>query len=665
MIRKNDKIEVFKGSRQVHTWVVVDLSSLGGFRVRTEKGDLVDVTRHFAAEGFKTGRKYRLHRKGDSWWVPRFDSFAEASRHMFDIVPEGGVDGTSRFGVLNVPIMKTYTSRDTHCDEAYLDRMVANFHMPIQATAHLAGGGSHGGSVADKFGFRPKVHLHHTTDDPGGFKPEVVGHIQDMYRAGPFIMADLGGLDSHSLGKLRAGKYPDRSPEVDPKRGRILSVALLGAECPHFAFPQMRHFGFRDEVQKHGSTEPRVYHRFKGDELMNIYTPFSVLDRFRRLPEGDPKRKQFEALLHEHMQGMQASPPQPDMGGGAGVMGGTEQMEAMIRKVVMQMQADRFNTTPTPASPQGAGAPMYSMAPAASGMVPGATGATGAAVPTPQHFSRAVDEILDLEDNYSHHASSGVDPDELEPGTKVETSAESPTEPMPGPQAGDAGVTQRGQPSSAEPKDRGVDEYNDQADESGLTKNDLEVATRTVRHAMESSSVDDQTSAALDVLVRGQEKISRHFNLLVRANKVLNGRVAEQSNEIERRKQLERHQGIRSKLTRMRLEGYVSVGDEPSVERHAGLIGSMTPEQESVYFENIRLGGKVRPGERVRFVGSSDSSPQSPIAESVERHRAELEGDRDLREAAQMLGIDAEDLALGGMWAELEDRATAPIEFGG
>lgn len=649
MIEKNDTIHVFQDERRVETWSVLDRTEKDTLRVRTSKGKVFELNRNFSANGFRHGRKFRCHRKGrDPWWVPRFDSFADASHHMFDVVPDRqSEDGVTRFRVLNVPIMKTYTSRNSRCDESALDRMVANFYMPINATAHLAGGGEHGAKVADKFGFRPKVHLHHTIDDPATTDhPEVVGHVQDMYRAGSFILADFGGIDEHTLSILRSGKYPDRSPEVDPKRNRILSVALLGAECPHFGFPQMRHFGFTDQIERHGSDEAEtVHHRFKGDDFMNLYTPFSVLDRFRQLPTTDARRVRFETLFHDHlMQQSQAAPA----GGGAGEGMQVANLETTIRNVIMQMQSERFNTTPTSAAAS-AGSPQYGM-----GAVPGgpAMGGTGAVVPTPQHFQKAVDDVLDLENDYTHHASAGVDPTDLEPGTKVEGPAESPTKPMPGPQSGDSGVTQRGQPSSAEPKDKGVDEYDDQAKESGLTKNDLAVAMRTVRHAIDSSAVDDQTGAALGVLVEGQDKITRHFRQLVKSNTALSEKVIRQEEDIENRKQTERHHHIRERLVKMRSAGYVGVGDETAIERHAELIGSLDEGREKMYFDNLRAAGQIRPGDRVQFADSA--ARPSRIKEMVERHKAELVADPEKREMARMIDVDPETLALAEMWGEMD-----------
>jgi len=649
MIRGKDTIHVFQDGKKVETWSVLDRAAKNTFRVRTDKGNVFEIDRRFSSLGFKDGKRFQCHRKGrDSWWVPRFDSFADASHHMFDVVPDRrSADGVDRYRVLNVPVMKTYTSRNSRCDESALDRMVANFYMPINATAHLAGGGEHGSEVADKFGFRPKVHIHHTVDDPSTTDhPEVIGHVQDMYRAGSFIMADFGGIDGPTLSVLRSGKYPDRSPEVDPKRNRILSIALLGAECPHFGFPQMRHFGFTDQIERHGSDKTEtVHHRFKGVDFMDLYTPFSVLDRFRRLPTTDARRVRFEALFHDHLaQQSQAAPA----GGGAGEGMQVANLEATIRNVILQMQSERFNTTPTSAA-AAAGSPQYGM-----GAVPGgpAMGGTGAVVPTPQHFQKAVDDILDLENNYTYHASAGVDPTDLEPGTKVEGPAESPTKPMPGPQSGDSGVTQRGQPSSAEPKDGGVDEYDDQAKESGLTKNDLEVAIRTVRHAIDSSTVDDQTGAALNVLVQGQEKITKHFRQLIKSNTALSERVIRQEGEIEVRKQTERHQRIREQLVKMRGAGYVGVGDETAIERHADLIGSLDEGREKLYFDNLRAAGQIRPGDRIQYADSS--SQTSRIGEMVERHKAELATDPDKREMARLIGVDPETLALAEMWGEMD-----------
>jgi hypothetical protein len=178
---------------------------------------------------------------------------------------------------------------------------------------------------------------------------------------------------------------------------------------------------------------------------------------------------------------------------------------------------------------------------------------------------------------------------------------------------------------------------------------------------MESNGVDDQTGAALNVLMEGQQSISRHMKKLVTANVALNSRVSEQALEIEHRRKAERHQAVRESLIRMRAEGFVSIGDEQGVERHAQLISSLNPDQEKLYFENLHRGGKIHPGARVRFQ-EVDSSKGPPIAESVERHQKELEQDPELREAARELGIDSETLALAESWGEMD--SASPLVFG-
>jgi len=132
----------------------------------------------------------------------------------------------------------------------------------------------------------------------------------------------------------------------------------------------------------------------------------------------------------------------------------------------------------------------------------------------------------------------------------------------------------------------------------------------------------------------------------------LSERVIRQKGEIEVRKQAERHQRIREKLVKMRGAGYVGVGDETAIERHADLIGSLDEGREKLYFDNLRAAGQIRPGDRIQYADSL--SQPSRIGEMIERHKAELAADPDKRDMARLIGVDPETLALAEMWGEMD-----------
>ena len=178
---------------------------------------------------------------------------------------------------------------------------------------------------------------------------------------------------------------------------------------------------------------------------------------------------------------------------------------------------------------------------------------TNASSGTMQQFTSAAHEILDL-DNGSHHASL-PSVSESEEGTKLESAAESPTEPFGGKSSGDSNVSQRGTPSDVVGDDKGADEGDMQAAESGL-KNSLGAIDR-VRHSL-SKVTDPELAASMKLVLDTQATLQKHVSTMATSNRNLVKHVEELNNEVRERKANEQKHELKEQLVRLRAEGYAT-----------------------------------------------------------------------------------------------------------
>lgn len=233
----------------------------------------------------------------------RFKNLKEVGRHLFEIEKETG--GT--FCIRNVPIFKTHASqtRKYQADEAFLDRIVKNYHATKAATKDVFGSG--------QYSWLPKVHFGHTPSDPNIPEQKNAGFISGMFRVGNFLFADFSGLDKDSLNDLVSGKYPDRSPEVDVNRGRLLSVAFLGHRAPHFGMPQMRHDVMRKKyetlgIERHSFntedfSEVPMSKPVTADQLAKFQTCVQdAIKKFKDETQFEPESAQLEELIRNVIQ---------------------------------------------------------------------------------------------------------------------------------------------------------------------------------------------------------------------------------------------------------------------------------------------------------------------------------------------------------------------------
>jgi hypothetical protein len=148
---------------------------------------------------------------------------------MFDLRPNP--DGT--VNILNVPIFKTHQDRRYNCDEAWLDRCVADFMGQKLESLELAEGDA-------RYAMLPSVTVGHTPEDPNAPEPLCEGFLDNVRRVGRLLYADLMHVSRDAWGKIKDGKLPYRSAEVIPSKHRITNLSLLGGRYPHFALPVMR-----------------------------------------------------------------------------------------------------------------------------------------------------------------------------------------------------------------------------------------------------------------------------------------------------------------------------------------------------------------------------------------------------------------------------------------
>lgn len=280
---------------------------------------------------------------GEVKTTSKFNKLREVTPHMFNISQSD--DGT--YTIHNVPIFKTHggTRRNGHVsDRKFLDRMVKNYFLTKEATNNLFG--------EDHFAWLPKFHIGHTPNDSNLPEMDAVGYISNPYRVEDFLFSDLIGLSKESLDRFLSGRNPDRSAEVDIKRGRLLSVAALGFRTPHFGLPQMRSDVLKkkwdDFISKHDNANSSVKSFLFTREDLPMATkrtkkvskvkfdPEISTRFFLALEQDDDLKAEFESQKDERIQKYMG------MNGGQPPMGGD--LMSIIQQVIQSMMSQKMNT---------------------------------------------------------------------------------------------------------------------------------------------------------------------------------------------------------------------------------------------------------------------------------------------------------------------------------
>lgn len=163
---------------------------------------------------------------------------------MFDVNENG--DGT--VDVLNVPVFKVHHDRKYVCDEAWLDRCVADFlHQKIDSIEAANGNA--------KYAMLPSVTIGHTPESADAPEPPRVGFVDNLRRIGKVLYADFVNISKHAWEQIKRGDFPYRSAEVIPSKHRLTNVSLLGGRYPHFSLPVMRFKMNGAEIARYVYTE--------------------------------------------------------------------------------------------------------------------------------------------------------------------------------------------------------------------------------------------------------------------------------------------------------------------------------------------------------------------------------------------------------------------------
>lgn len=514
---------------------------------------------------------------------PRYRSLKEVAQHLFKI--ENGPKGT--YVIRNVPIYKAHPDTRKYgvtCDKKFLDRMVKNFYATTSATAELFG--------TDRHGWRPKIHYGHTPDDPDVEERECAGFIDSPYRIDDFLFADYIGLDKSSLDQLVSGRYPDRSAEVDLRRARLLSVAVLGYRTPHFALPQMTPQELRQQylavIQKNAASVqgvetcvfleedfgmPTTKRNIRKQEPL---TPELVAKFFMKMAEDEKLSAMYDTALAKHC----------DMNGGAMPQGNA--LMQMIQQVMQQMMSQKMNSAPA-----------------------GQAGQTGQQGPAQYSLS----DLLDLESR-AHHSAGEEDLDEE--GTETADDAASE----------DADVLEDGQPS-----DEGVDQ-DTVSPEGKIVKKKSAGLIQKAKNSLSriaDSHVRDQLSAVLEDMggaVEAQASlIERQHNALETLTK-----------EVMVQKHARRKQSFKSRFDKMFEKGNPNARNEDQVKKHMKLLLSLGEEDAETYISNLEAAPSLPVS---RHVARNEIIEPGDTQDIFERAKNALDKNRGLKRS----GVKAEHLA--------------------
>ena len=159
----------------------------------------------------------------------------------FKIINEG--DGF--YTIADVPVFEMHTDRGFPCDAAWMTKAIKN-HATYKNSGYL-----------------PTIIIGHNV---AGQEKESQGFLDKLVLKGKRLYANLTRVPRALKEKIVLNAYPNRSVEILPKSGRILSLALLGGTTPHFPLPQMAY----DQEQENDET----HLWFRSPEMAEITEEF-------------------------------------------------------------------------------------------------------------------------------------------------------------------------------------------------------------------------------------------------------------------------------------------------------------------------------------------------------------------------------------------------------
>lgn len=440
---------------------------------------------------------------------------------------EEGPGGT--FIVRNVPIYKTHgdTRKSGHVsDQKFLDRMVKNFYQVKAATGELFGN--------EGFAWLPKWHYGHTPSDGDLPEQSCAGFIDNLQRVDDFLIGDIVGLDKSAAEKLVRGEFPDRSAEVDIRRGRLLSVAALGFRSPHFGLPSMRPELLKDKwndlIGKH-SFSKEISNVLLTREDLSMKTkekiaPDAALKFLLALQTDEALSDKFEALKdqaiqkHFDMTGMQ--PQGPDL-------------NQIILQLMQQMMTQKQNTDSN--SP----------------------------------YNMNVSDVLDLESG-AHHANE--DQGWQEEGTGVAGSDDLNI--RKGKTSRDEGVDEKGSPTGS--ANEGSADTAEIDSEGSIVKNTLEIEKKWKKSL--TSGNDEQVNAAVTDIMKNFGAMASFVEKQGDAIKELQKQRA--SERLARRKE-----HIKNRLVGMFERGVAAVSSQKLVDKHLKRALNMSETESEEYLNDL------------------------------------------------------------------------------
>lgn len=550
--------------------------------------------------------------KNSSVPAPRFKTLKEAAKFLFKIEPYEG----DQFLIRNVPIYKTHgdTRGNKHVsDHKFLDRMVRNFYATLEATKNLFGESS--------YGWLPKFHMGHTPNNPDLPERPNAGFWKELHRVEDFLFGDLV-VDKHGMEALLSGNYPDRSAEVDIKRGRLLSVAALGFRTPHFALPQMRpdvlRKKYNEMIQKHSYSDGSIKHLITlGEELPMPKTtrkktrnrasldPQKVARFFMTLQFDDELNEKFEAAKTEAIQ------KHMDMHGGQAPNAGS--LQNLIMQIIQQMMGQQMNQAP----PASSGGTMFNAS-----------------------------DALDFESSV-HHSSE--DQDLEEEGTEV-AGGDDPTGLRKEKSSDDTDVDDFGNPTS-------VEDGEDSGDEDIVTtdgkvqKSELDLDTDdVVKNAL--NQVPTNIRKQIEPVLKGlQAPIKQMASVIKKQHHAIN-LLQEKNAKAERAR---KESIYRNRLSTMFTQGNAAVNSKERLEKHLKFALNLPDKEANEYLTNLEETPALTQLSSRRVIQHSSealSDPSSMDSKEVIRHRYEKDIDRSIRDyvpleiyaATEMLdSLDAEE----------------------
>ena len=521
----------------------------------------------------------------------RFNSLRDMGKELFKL-EKGSAD---TFLIRNVPIYKCHgdTRKRGHVsDRGFLDRICRNFYQTKHTTENLFGNGG--------FAWLPKWHIGHTPSNPDWPEKSSVGLIDNVYRVEDFLFGDIVGLDKSSADEIIAGRWPDRSAEIDTKRARLLSVAALGYRTPHFGLPQMRSEHLREQyralVEKHSFSDEIVKDVFlredfempcevksdkqrkamhaaaKGKSTLGIpkrvgeefvtkekLSVEDVAKFFLRCEHEDGLREKFEAAkdeqIQKHFDMMGAAPQGQDLQG-------------LIMQVIQQLMMKKQNTESN------------------------------------NPYQMNVSDALDFEATMHH---SGGDQGFEEEGTDVAGTDD--TGIRKGKKSGDSGVTKTGDPSESEEGGKGNTKTISSKGE--MVEKGIAMDIDRIRHSFVNGNEEQRQAAMVDAL----DLMANMTTLVDRQTNAIRGLDLDRAKErLARRKE-----HFKNVLANLFSEGCAVVSSQDAIEKNLGILLDMNDRQADDFIDVLKNSPKLPHTKRYR-------------ADEVVRHDADVDRERNRAE---------------------------------